>query len=284
MREHSCARDGRSARSPKEPTEAFVRAPGSPVRCRAGPRTLRPEEVPSPSPLNAPSTAARAAPPPVARLVAIDAKKAEATVRYDKENASRPPARRRRRGVARRATAHCTRRRRVRALAGPHRDDTVAPRRAGRAAEYGGGSLAATIGPLISPSALISLVAMEGTAMEGTAAAEGDGETAVSDENLSPEGEHPDARGPRSRLPSMCAHSRSCPPPLTPRRRRPPPPVRRRPRWATRWARRATLRRTSSSTPTTMRPPRATRRSSRRRRSRRSARRCRRRPRAPRRL
>ena len=52
----------------------------------------------------------------------------------------------------------------------PHRNDAVALRCAGRAAEYGGGSRGDIAA--ISPSASISLVMMEGTAMEGTAAAE----------------------------------------------------------------------------------------------------------------
>ena len=181
---------------PKAPTEAFVRShkPGSPVLVLAPePRTLRPpEEVPSPSPLSPVDGGARRAAAAAGASREADAKKAEATVRYDKENS--PAIQAAAAASPRDSALH------VRALVSEPSPDLIAmtpsPRAAPAAPPNTAADLAATIGPLISPSALISLVAMEGTAMEGTAAAEGDGETAVSDENLSPEGEHPDARAP----------------------------------------------------------------------------------------
>ena len=181
---------------PKAPTEAFVRShkPGSPVLVLAPePRTLRPpEEVPSPSPLSPVDGGARRAAAAAGASREADAKKAEAPVRFDKENTS--PA------VAAAAASPRDSALHVRALVSEPSPDLIAmtpsPRAAPAAPPNTAADLAATIGPLISPSALISLVAMEGTAMEGTAAAEGDGETAEGDENLSPEGEHPDARAP----------------------------------------------------------------------------------------
>ena len=115
-------------------------------------------------------------------------------MRFDKENTSPAAVAAAAAASPRDSALH------VRALVSEPSPDLIAmtpsPRAAPAAPPNTAADLAATIGPLISPSALISLVAMEGTAMEGTAAAEGDGETAVSDENLSPEGEHPDARAP----------------------------------------------------------------------------------------